>query len=148
MRGEAPRTLGFGVKPLRGMEAISIHPMTARTLNILQFQATARRASLLHNRATRNTPLGAEFHRMPRFSLRRLLVAITYIVLGAGVFSAVGQSGVAVLDYPLILVPLVGSGALIGAGILHPFRRAWLGAAIGAGGMIGLLFYVIFTTEI
>jgi hypothetical protein len=70
---------------------------------------------------------------MPQYSLRRFLATI--ILLSSGVASCV--IGCKASDASLNPLPLTAAagwligGPMIGAGILAPFNREWLGAIIG-----------------
>ena len=57
---------------------------------------------------------------MGRFSLRRLLIATTLIAVGIGL-----------LQLPANLFTIAFGGPLIGAGVLTPLRRPWVGALLG-----------------
>jgi hypothetical protein len=69
---------------------------------------------------------------MPTFSLRRLFASITLIAIGCAIDSALCRNvlGLAMhkdLAFVLWAIP----GALIGAGILLPFRLLHVGAVVG-----------------
>jgi hypothetical protein len=71
---------------------------------------------------------------------------MTAISAGLGCFAA--ATDIPLLESPLALLLYVGGGALIGAGILHPFNFAWVGAIIGGLAMMGLIVYIVATTSI
>jgi hypothetical protein len=85
---------------------------------------------------------------MPRFALKDLLLSTTLIALGLACYVWVQRSQIPLLEHPIILLPLIGSGALVGAGILHPFRVAWMGALIGALAMLALVGCAVATAKI
>ena len=69
---------------------------------------------------------------MPRFALKDLFLATTLIAVGMSLlyllFSREPWRGwSAVVPYALAY----GGSALIGAGILAPFKRPWIGAVVG-----------------
>jgi hypothetical protein len=71
---------------------------------------------------------------MPRFSLKDLLIGTA--LLAGGICSVCGISRLptelSLQGYIAAAMLLwVGGGALIGAGLLTPFKRPWLGAALG-----------------
>lgn len=59
---------------------------------------------------------------MARFSLKQLLVATTLVAVGVGVLA---------LTFSRSLTTTSFAGALIGAGVLTPFRHPWVGAIVG-----------------
>jgi hypothetical protein len=61
---------------------------------------------------------------MPRFGIKDLLLCVTLIALGLGVFLTFRES-----EYWWWLC--LYSPPLIGAGALTPFDRAWIGAGVG-----------------
>lgn len=75
---------------------------------------------------------------MPRFTLGELLVSTTLIAFGSGMVAVIIREGeyvTNVLGYEalgFLYVAWMAGGSLIGAGLCMPFRRPWLGAAIGA----------------
>jgi len=71
---------------------------------------------------------------------------MTLISAGFGCFAA--ASSIPVLENPLALLLICGGGSLIGAGVLQPFKFAWVGAIIGALAIMGLLLYALATTPI
>src|SRR6187401_49164 len=70
---------------------------------------------------------------MPQYSLRRFMVTI--VLLSSGVAGCViGCKASDAQINPLTLTAAAGwlvGGPMIGAGILAPFKREWLGAIIG-----------------
>lgn len=70
-----------------------------------------------------------------RFSLQRLMVSLTMLAVGLPIVRYVLKSLEAAsthqLDGGLALLLWLCSGAMIGAGVLCPFRRTKLGASIG-----------------
>jgi hypothetical protein len=65
-----------------------------------------------------------------RFSLKRLFVSTALIAVGLAVMVRAFQvAGLFhwIIDFPICFL----AGALLGAGALVPFKRVWLGAAIG-----------------
>jgi hypothetical protein len=50
--------------------------------------------------------------------------------------------------YRLTFLGWLVGGAFIGAGILHPFKRAWLGAMLGVLAQLALLYVLVLTTPI
>jgi hypothetical protein len=83
---------------------------------------------------------------MLRFQIKDLLVSMTLISAGLGCFTA--AIVIPLLESPFALVLYIGAGSLIGAGVLHPFKIAWVGAIIGTLTMMGLLLYIVATTPI
>ena len=73
---------------------------------------------------------------MPRFSIKDLLLATTMVAVGIGA-ALLAQQLAKSLEYPgaaLAIAELglwVGGSALAGAGVLYPFGRAVVGAAVG-----------------
>jgi hypothetical protein len=73
---------------------------------------------------------------MPKFSIKELLLATTLIAVGSGMVSLVfmltnvPKVGEHLEEYAAF-TSWFGGGAMIGAGILTPFKRPWLGAVIG-----------------
>lgn len=64
------------------------------------------------------------------FSLKRLFVSTALIAVGLAVLvRVVHVAGLFrwIVDFPVCFI----AGALLGAGVLAPFKRMWLGAAIG-----------------
>jgi len=85
---------------------------------------------------------------MPRFSLKRLLISTTMVATGLGALVFAFSNQLPLLDYPAVTFLYVAPPALIGAGLLHPFRLAWVGALVGALGMLIFLGYCVATVEI
>jgi hypothetical protein len=83
-----------------------------------------------------------------RYSLKDVLVSITLVCVGLGSFILAANSGLAVLEQPIVLFPIVGGAALVGAGLFHPFKLAWLGAMLGVIVIIALLSHLVATTPI
>jgi hypothetical protein len=83
---------------------------------------------------------------MPRFGIKDLLISITLASAGLGCFTA--ATTIPLLENPLALVLHVSGGALIGAGLLYPFKIAWAGAILGVLAILGLLAYVVAMTPI
>jgi hypothetical protein len=81
-----------------------------------------------------------------QFSLKRLLVSTGLISVGLGYLFAAIRLGQ--LRYAIMLLPLFCAGPLICAGILHPFRLAWLGAVIGFLAIAAVLLYAVMTADI
>jgi hypothetical protein len=71
---------------------------------------------------------------MPMFSIKDLLIATLLISLGAGMlwtaFNPPGYMGNEAHTATIVLLYFAG-GIIAGAGVLKPFRRAGLGAALG-----------------
>jgi hypothetical protein len=74
---------------------------------------------------------------MPRFSIKDLMIATTLIAVGMGLiyfaYQAVQHPGFS--DYKALQfsVGVFGGTAIIGAGILTPFKRPWTGALVAVG---------------
>jgi hypothetical protein len=83
-----------------------------------------------------------QFRGRFRFSLMDVFVGLTCLAIGFG-----GLVGIVTWRLPnLILAPMLGfiSGAAIGAGILSPFRKKAVGAALGFVLIIPMLWLVDF----
>lgn len=63
--------------------------------------------------------------RMPRFSVKTLLLSTTLIAVGAGVFSIFVASDRHALPDGIVGLLWFGSGALVGARLFGPFHRPW-----------------------
>lgn len=92
---------------------------------------------------------------MPQFSIKDLLIATTLIALGVvlGGYFAIAHTTYAVYETSEgslkdvservpVCWPL--AGAMIGAGILYPFKRAKLGLLLGLASQAVLFVYVYF----
>ena len=67
---------------------------------------------------------------MPRFTVKDLLIATTFIAIGAGVLVFLNQNSRAIFDWGgmgTVLFLWYGGGALIGTGLLMPVKRPWTG---------------------
>jgi hypothetical protein len=82
---------------------------------------------------------------MPQFSLRRLLFSVGLIGIGLCVQFTFAAK-MPLLESPLALALHILSAAIIGAGALHPFKKAWLGALTGA--LIWLAFLIIVASTV
>jgi hypothetical protein len=79
---------------------------------------------------------------MPRFSLKDLLIGTALLAAGDTAICGIGRlpndmslgSG-----YQAITLLWFGGGTLIGAGLFIPFKRPWLGAALGLLAQAGIL---------
>jgi hypothetical protein len=79
-------------------------------------------------RCAENAGNGDRVVQMTRFNRQDVLIGSTGIASGIALIVAViAQS----IWPPLVMPSWLASGALIGAGILLPFRRPWTGAAVG-----------------
>jgi hypothetical protein len=68
---------------------------------------------------------------MPRFSIKRLLFAMTLIAVGMGlIYFAYHHPNLDGTETLQLAGGFFGGTALIGAGILAPFRRPWTGAIV------------------
>jgi len=78
---------------------------------------------------------------MPRFSLMDLFFATTYLSAGLASLCLFFSMATGLLGLLLWFI----AGALIGAGILAPFKRMQIGAAIGILVQLAVLVYQVFT---
>ena len=72
---------------------------------------------------------------MPRFALKDLLIGMTITAIGLGVlvFAETLAPHHQIAPYKGLQAGLVGGGVMtLGNGIAYPFKRWWLGFAIGA----------------
>jgi hypothetical protein len=76
---------------------------------------------------------------MPRFSIKDLLIGTA--LLAAGITSVCGIARLP--SHPVVLLLWLGGSALVGAGLFAPFKRIWLGAAIGLA--VAILPLVVLT---
>jgi hypothetical protein len=81
---------------------------------------------------------------MPRFSLKRLFASITLIAIGVAMIAAVFQHR-EIFEWYTALLFVVAGGGTIGAGLFNPFRRPWLGVAIG---ILAVLAFLIATARL
>jgi len=79
---------------------------------------------------------------VPRFSLKRLLVAFTLVAVGIWMVWVVPQYERQGGKLALCAMLWFGGGALVGVGLLAPFRRPWFGGVFGVAA-VGLLFCLI-----
>jgi hypothetical protein len=86
---------------------------------------------------------------MPRFSLKTLLISTALISVGLGVIIVTFSSpppksfgNVALAAYSLS--HWFGGGALIGAGVMLPWNKPWLGVALSVPIQIILFFVLAF----
>lgn len=63
--------------------------------------------------------------RMSHFSLKQLLLTITFVALGFGLLALVIAGGYFSMSVAALC------GAVIGAGFLTLFKRPWIGALVG-----------------
>ena len=69
---------------------------------------------------------------MARFSLKELLLGTTYIAIGLFIIRLPWLIRFdELLELLLLIFLFLSGGTFIGAGILLPFKRLWLGAGIG-----------------
>jgi hypothetical protein len=81
---------------------------------------------------------------MPRFSIKDLILAVTLVAVGLAICLAAlsyhnAEDHIPLVNVPRIILAAFGAGAaMIGAGILTPFQRKTVGAAIGLvlGGVV------------
>jgi hypothetical protein len=76
---------------------------------------------------------------MPRFSIKDLLIAITFVATGLIILI---KSGEALDNEGVALIVIAGGLAMIGAGLLAPFQQKTVGAWIGIG-LAALLFAAV-----
>ena len=76
-----------------------------------------------------------------QFELRTLFVAVTMVAMGAGGVANVVNGDWSIRNLVFAFGLWFASGALIGAGLFHPFKRMSLGAILGfaASWLIGSL---------
>jgi hypothetical protein len=74
---------------------------------------------------------------MPRFSIKDLLLSMALVGLGLGTIVFTLK-----LDAPWVSFSSYGL-ALVGAGVLTPFNRAWTGAGIGCLSYLVLVIVLI-----
>jgi hypothetical protein len=82
---------------------------------------------------------------MPRFSLKHLLLSTTLVAVGLVLLLLIFREPGGSLGDSAAIVCWFGGGALIGAGLLAPFRKWWIGAAIGMGIQLLVLYYIMST---
>ena len=71
---------------------------------------------------------------MPRFALKDLLIGMTIIAIGLGilVFAETLAPHHQIAPYKGLQAGLIGGGVMtVGSGIAYPFKRPWIGLAIG-----------------
>jgi hypothetical protein len=83
---------------------------------------------------------------MPRFDLKALLYSTALISLGLGVIATLAAHEKTMSSWhPVFGMLLVFSiGPTIGAGVLLPFRRAWMGFALGLLVQVLLVLAMLF----
>jgi len=77
------------------------------------------------------------------FSLRRILVSVGLISVGMAMIACVLRRDAFNLSLDDAIVLSNGGGALVGAGLFHPFRLWGLGAVIGAIVQLAIGFYLV-----
>ena len=78
----------------------------------------------------------------PRFSVKRLLIAMTLIAIGTAMVPLVPQYERSGGPFAVCLLLWFGGGGLVGAGLFTPFKSTWLGALLGFMAMVAMLFLI------
>ncbi len=69
---------------------------------------------------------------MPRFKVKEMLLATTFIAIGTGLLAFQFQNANEIFNRnSILLLWFGGGGACIGAGLFTPFKRPWIGAYVG-----------------
>ena len=82
---------------------------------------------------------------MPRFTVKRLLLATTLVCIGVGMIACLEHSRLrlnnvdSLANWAAVLFLWFGGGASIGAGLLTPFQRPWIGAVMGVAFQLALI---------